>query len=286
MANTELIHGRCLCGSVSWQAAKPLSQMSHCHCSMCRKSHGSPFATYVSAEASGFAWLGGEEHILRYRSSEQVERCFCDRCGSAVPELVDGKAWMPAGCLDEDPGTRPYAHIFTASKAPWYTIPEDGLLRYDTYQPESVLAAFERTREVASEPGWVRGTCLCAGVAYELAIGTWTVMQCHCSRCRKGRAAAHGGNMFAEAAQLRWLRGTELLRTYKVPEAERFAQTFCTRCGSPQPRAAGTTRYVVPASTLEADPGISAVRHIFVGSKAPWFEIRDAWPQFETLPPG
>jgi hypothetical protein len=40
----------------------------------------------------------------------------------------------------------------------------------------------------------------------------------------------------------------------------------------------------VPASTLDADPGIKAVCHIFVGSKAPWFEIRDAWPQYETLP--
>jgi hypothetical protein len=284
MANTELIYGSCLCRSVNWQAEKPLAQMSHCHCSMCRKSHGAPFATYVAADESGFEWRDGEEHIVRFRSSAQAERGFCGRCGSALPELFDGKAWMAAGCLDEDPGARPYAHIFTASKAAWYEIPEDGLPRYDAYPPESGLSAIERPREDASEPGWVRGTCLCAGVAYELEIGTWTLMQCHCSRCRKGRAAAHGGNLFAETAQMRWLRGTEQLRTYKVPEAERFSQTFCTCCGSPQPRA-GTNRYVVPASTLDADPGIRSVCHIFVGSKAPWFDIRDAWPQFETLPP-
>jgi hypothetical protein len=110
-------------------------------------------------------------------------------------------------------------------------------------------------------------------------------MQCHCSRCRKARAAAHGGNLFPEAAQLRWLRGNDQLRVYKVPEAKRFAQMFCARCGSPQPRAWASARYVVPASTLDADPGIKSVHHIFVGSKAPWFEIRDAWPQHETLPP-
>ncbi|HKP55783.1 MAG TPA: GFA family protein [Polyangiales bacterium] len=285
MPNAELIHGSCLCRSVSWQAEKPLERMSHCHCSMCRKSHGAPFATYVAADARGFAWRGGEQHIVRYRSSEQVERCFCGRCGSAVPELFDGKAWMPAGCLDEDPGTRPYAHMFTASKAPWYEIPPDGLPRFEAYPPDFGFPVIERPREEASESGWVRGSCLCGDVAYELAAGAWTLMQCHCSRCRKGRAAAHGGNLFAEVSQLRWLHGTDQLRTYKVPEAERFAQTFCTRCGSAQPRAAGTTHYVVPASTLGADPGIESVRHIFVGSKASWFDIRDSWPQFETRPP-
>lgn len=256
---------------------------------MCRKSHGSPFATYVAAAAASFEWLQGEEHIVRYRSSDQAERWFCGRCGSGLPEHSGhGLAWMPAGCLDEDPGARPVAHIFTNSKAPWYAIPDDGLPRYDAYPPEHGLGGVEASQqasEQASEPGWVRGACLCGEVAFDLAAGDWTLMQCHCSRCRKGRAAAHGGNLFADAAQLRWLRGTQRLCTYKVPEAERFAQTFCMRCGSPQPKASGTSHYVVPASTLNADPGIRAVRHIFVGSKAPWFEILDAFPQYETLPP-
>jgi hypothetical protein len=253
---------------------------------MCRKAHGAPFATYVAADAAGFAWREGEEHVVRYRSSDQAQRCFCGRCGSSVPDQVGPElAWMPAGCLDEDPGARPSAHIFASSKARWYAIPEDGVPRYDAYPPEYDLGSVEQESEQASEPGWVRGTCLCGDVAFELSAGDWTLFQCHCSRCRKGRAAAHGGNLFAEVAQLRWLRGTDQLRTYKVPEAERFAQTFCTRCGSPQPRAAGTTHYVLPAASLDADPGIANVRHIFVGSKAPWFEIHDTWPQHETLPP-
>lgn len=285
MANDQAIHGSCLCGSVRWRVAKPLEQMSHCHCSMCRKSHGAPFATYVAAEAPGFAWQAGEEHIVRYRSSEQFERGFCGQCGSSLPELSGGKAWMPAGCLDEDPDARPCAHIFTASKAPWYVIPDDDLPRFAAYPPEFGQAALERAVEAASEPGWVRGTCLCGGVAYELSVGDWTLTQCHCSRCRKSRAAAHGGNLFAQTGQLRWLRGRDQLRVYNLPEAPRFAQTFCARCGSPQPKAAGTAHYVVPAATLDADPGIASVRHIFVGSKAAWFDIRDTWPQYEALPP-
>jgi len=202
MTSSDVVHGSCLCRSVAWEARKPFERMSHCHCSMCRKSHGAPFATYVAADAAGFRWLRGEDCIVGYRSSEQPARCFCERCGSVVPgECVEGKAWMPAGCLDEDPGVRPLAHIFAASKAAWYELPErDGLERHDAYPPEYGIAELPGQREPASQPGWMPGSCLCGDVAYEIQLGSWTLMQCHCSRCRKGRAAAHGGNLFIDDA--------------------------------------------------------------------------------------
>jgi hypothetical protein len=109
-------------------------------------------------------------------------------------------------------------------------------------------------------------------------------MQCHCSRCRRARSAAHGTNLFAARERFRWLRGESALRVYKLPEAERYAQAFCTRCGSNMPRDAGPW-FVVPAGSLDGDPGIAERKHIFTGSKAPWFAIADAWPQYEALPP-
>jgi hypothetical protein len=41
----------------------------------------------------------------------------------------------------------------------------------------------------------------------------------------------------------------------------------------------------VPAGSLDSDPGISPNGHIYVDSKAPWFEITDDWPQFAQMPP-
>jgi hypothetical protein len=43
---------------------------------------------------------------------------------------------------------------------------------------------------------------------------------------------------------------------------------------------------VVPAGSLDGDPGAREVAHIFVGSKAPWYEMVDALPRFEEYPPG
>ena len=117
MTDRELVRGSCLCRGVSWQVARPLKFMSHCHCSMCRKSHGSAFGTYVGASAQGYR-LQGEELIGTYRSSASNARHFCTRCGSIVPNPPEGPdVRMPAGCLDDDPGVRPAAHIFVGSKA-------------------------------------------------------------------------------------------------------------------------------------------------------------------------
>jgi hypothetical protein len=42
---------------------------------------------------------------------------------------------------------------------------------------------------------------------------------------------------------------------------------------------------VAPAGALDTDPGVRPFAHIFVASKAPWFEITDAIPQFPEMPP-
>jgi hypothetical protein len=72
-----------------------------------------------------------------------------------------------------------------------------------------------------------------------------------------------------------------------LPGAKFFGTAFCGRCGSFVPRVvAGRNAAVVPVGSLDGDPGIRPTAHIFVGSKAPWFEISDATPQFEAMPAG
>ena len=113
------------------------------------------------------------------------------------------------------------------------------------------------------------------------------IVNCHCSRCRKARAAAHASNFFVDLATFRWLRGEERLVSYKVPEAERFRQSFCRTCGAKVPQVnVERKRVVVPAGSLDDDPGAREELHIFVGSKAPWYEIADDLPRHEAYPPG
>ena len=52
---------------------------------------------------------------------------FCPRCGSRIYHLLElrpGKISLRAGTLDDTGGLTPSAHIWTASKQPWVTIPD------------------------------------------------------------------------------------------------------------------------------------------------------------------
>jgi hypothetical protein len=197
---------------------------------------------------------------------------------------VGERIFVPAGNLEGDPGARPLAHIFAASKASWYEIPDE-LPRFDAYPPGYGLPVLPDL-EPLDAPGRPRGRCACGAVAYVLDGEPLLRRFCHCSRCRRQCSAAHASNLRARADAVRFTRGEDTLVSYKVPDAQFFTQVFCRTCGSNMPRIHRERDLaIVPMGSLDDDPGILPRAHIFVGSKAPWFEIRDDLPQYAEYPP-
>lgn len=282
------ITGTCLCGAIAFEVSGAIEPGSHCHCSMCRKSHGAPFATYVHAKKRDFRYVRGEADIAGFQSSAAGVRSFCPRCGSSLPIVPDSLdlVFIPAGLVQEALELPQMPHLFAASKAPWYTI-RDAARQFETYPPGwGEPAPYERKTEPV--PNAARGSCLCGAVAYELKRPIeGGIVFCHCSRCRRARAAAHNANLFLPAAQFAFLRGSDNIAFFKLPEAERFGQAFCRTCSSPTP-VAGAARATVPAATLDDDPGVRPLFHIFLSAKAPWYPLSDAdpLPRHETYPPG
>jgi len=266
--------------------AGPFLFMSHCHCSRCRKSHGTPFATYVPGPTETLE-LNGADGIACWESSPGFQRTFCRTCGSKVPgrKPYQGLQFVAAGNLDGDPGRRPEAHIFATSKASWYELPADDLARFDTY-PAGVESPVLLDREPPDRPGnGIRGSCACQEVTFRVIEPPLRAHNCHCRRCRKARSAAFASNMFVQEGGVVFTRGRENVATFNVPAVDRFTQAFCITCGSAMPfsyHERGVT--VVPMGALDDDPGITPQAHIFVGSKAPWYEIRDTLPQFAGYP--
>jgi hypothetical protein len=270
-----MARGSCLCGDVAFEAMGPFELLSHCHCSICRKAHGTGYATFVAVPESGFRVLRGADAVARYEPPG-IRRTFCPRCGSSLwtPGASDGRVWPPPGCLDDDPGARAVAHIFVASKAPWDEI-ADSIPRFDE-MPEVYGTPVSRPAPPPAPPGRVQGSCLCGAVAYEIALPLREMRHCHCSRCRKARSAAHATNLIAREDAFRWLHGEELVRSYRVPEAKFFTNCFCATCGGKVPRVDGSRALaIVPAGSLDHDPGARPQMHIFVASQAPWHEIGD-----------
>lgn len=276
--------GACLCGALRYEVDGPLQSGMHCHCSRCRKHHGAPFATFLFAAASSVRWQAGEAGVCEYPSSALRMRRFCGVCGAVAPTAIAGRALLPAGNLLGELGEVAALHMFVGSKAPWHII-ADGLPQYD-----GAPSGWAVPEEIGPLPprldGDVHGSCLCGAVTFAVRGAPARWFQCHCSRCRRGRGAAHGSNTFYPSAQFEWLTGRELIRSYKPPEAERFAISFCTRCGGGAPVERENVPFVlVPAALLDADPGTRPQAHIHVASKATWYTLSDGLPQFAELPP-
>lgn len=129
------VRGSCLCGAVGFEAER-IALLSCCHCSMCRKRHGSAFSTIAHARPEEFRSTRGADQVGIYRSARGVPWGFCRTCGSPVPvdEPDFGSIAIAAGTLDHDPGVRPALHIWTGSKAPWWEI-QDDLPRFERWVP-------------------------------------------------------------------------------------------------------------------------------------------------------
>src|SRR5512139_63433 len=260
-----MIQGTCLCGTLRYEIDGPLTSMMNCHCSMCRKQHGAAFATYAVAPLAGFRWIAGEDHVVRYQSSAQGSRAFCRRCGSVAPTALPsmGVVFAPAGNLQGDLSRHPEGHMFVGSKAPWHAI-TDHLPQHEVYPPGFPAEGVPRPRVVPRE-GVTEGSCLCGEVAYEIRGEPLRMANCHCTRCQLGRSAAHATNIFYKSEALRWTRGEALVREYKVPDAKYHAAAFCSRCGSKVPRISAERGVViVPGGSLDTDPGIRPMAHIYV----------------------
>lgn len=281
-----MVSGSCLCGTVSYEATGPFSAMVNCHCSICRKHHGSGFVTHLVAPLSSLRWLSGADNLLSFQPSDKGARSSCKTCGSPVPTLWTGAgmALLPAGQLEGELGMTPQAHVFAASKAPWYTI-TDRLPQHDEYPPGVGSPAVKLPRPEA-RPGITVGSCNCGDNVFEAEGEALFMQSCHCTRCRRARGAAHGTNIFFKASQFRWTRGGDQLLEYKVPEARFYTTVFCGRCGGAMPKVSRERDFsVIPAGCLDNDPPLRPQRHIYTAYKVKWFEITDDLPQFPEGPP-
>ncbi len=123
----RMIRGSCLCGGVRYVIDGNVSPIGQCHCSRCRKVSGTASNAVLWTATGSLTWLGGEELIQRFvvPDTNQWTSAFCRLCGSPMPHPdVDGKIYfVPAGTLDDDPGSRGIAvHLHVNSKAPWEVI--------------------------------------------------------------------------------------------------------------------------------------------------------------------
>ena len=125
------------------------------------------------------------------------------------------------------------------------------------------------------------GSCLCGAVRYAVRDEFVYAMNCHCSMCRRATGSAFKPLAGIERDKFAITQGADNLLIYGDDHGH---DACCGRCGSLLYSLVRDGAYVhVTMGTLADDPGIRPTKHIFVGSKAPWFTITDDLPQHEEF---
>ena len=123
------------------------------------------------------------------------------------------------------------------------------------------------------------GRCECGKVRYRVADAFLYASNCHCSRCRAATGSAFKPFGGIEREKLELTEGGDALLVHGEDELN---DTRCAECGSLLYSVVRDGAYVhVALGSLVDAPSMRPTKHIFVGSKAPWFEITDDLPQFE-----
>ena len=124
--------GGCLCGSVRYEVSKPLTSVTYCHCSMCRRWHGHVGA-YTAVDHDGFR-LSEERGLAWHASSDKARRGFCRECGSSVLFEEKGDPRWASALAASTSHRRPREGAHLHSQQGRYYEIADGLLKYEVFR--------------------------------------------------------------------------------------------------------------------------------------------------------
>ena len=130
MTGNTVLEGGCLCGAIRYRATATPFAADYCHCSICRKSTGSPFGVWMDFKAGQVEWSNARPH--EYASSEHIRRGFCRDCGTSLTYRHQGHPeylTISIASLDDPDAVKPTYHIHTNSQIGWLKI-DDDLQRY------------------------------------------------------------------------------------------------------------------------------------------------------------
>lgn len=129
--------GSCLCGGVQLTITGKISDIIHCHCSLCRKSTGSAFATNGFVNTADFTVTQGQELLHHFALKSGRQRHFCRVCASPIysSNTADpARIRIRLGILDSEIVEKPISHNFVTSKANWDSL-DVNLPQYEAHEP-------------------------------------------------------------------------------------------------------------------------------------------------------
>ncbi|WP_036247340.1 GFA family protein [Methylobacter sp. BBA5.1] len=130
----------------------------------------------------------------------------------------------------------------------------------------------------------MKGSCLCGAIAYEIDSIDMPAGHSHCRTCKKAHAAPFATTAGVMREHFRWLRGEDRLSSFESSPGK--LRHFCSVCGSHLvAERTGQPHVIVRLATLDEDPGVRPVMHIWTSHDVPWLEY-EAMPAYAEWQPG
>lgn len=79
--DTPQTSGGCQCGAVTYAVTAGPTKATVCHCRMCQRAIGAPFAALLEVPRDRVTFTGP---LKTFASSAQAERGFCANCGTSL----------------------------------------------------------------------------------------------------------------------------------------------------------------------------------------------------------
>ena len=276
--------GSCLCGEVAYEVDGPLEHAHHCHCTYCRKIHGTPCAT--GALAPGGAGC----------AASRASRATSPRPGSTA-----GSARAAGRALPGDPVGGIHVHpVRHARRRPGRSPRVPHVRRVEG----AVVGDPRRAARVRRVPARHRCSARRGSPAARPARHAARQLPVRRGRVPDRRRADRGAQLPLRALP----QGARRRARDEHARADRRAALHARRGrarGIQDPRGEVLHADVLPDLRLEGAahrPATAASRscrwarsttirgsgrseHIWVGSKAPWHEIHDDLPRYDEGPP-
>ncbi|HXB19404.1 MAG TPA: GFA family protein [Steroidobacteraceae bacterium] len=115
--------GGCLCGAVRYEITGAVSNPCFCHCASCRRATGAPTVPWGTFARDAMRLTRGR--LTEYRSSPQVWRGFCARCGTSLTYRHEARAAeidVTLATLDDPTRLAPLMHVWVKDRLPWVSI--------------------------------------------------------------------------------------------------------------------------------------------------------------------
>jgi hypothetical protein len=115
-----VVTGGCQCGAVRYALYAAPEGVHVCHCRMCQRAVGGPFAALAPVRKADFAWTNTQPNT--FQSSSVAAREYCAACGTPLSFRYLDSEWidLTVGSFDDPNAFPPHHQYGTESTVDWF----------------------------------------------------------------------------------------------------------------------------------------------------------------------